>query len=59
MHLAVNLADRFLVVEALSNEDVPCLVTLVATCCLVAAKLEQPMHPSFNAMVELVNTCYA
>ena len=42
--LAVSVADRYLV-----N-----FVTLGVTCLLMAAKLEQPMHPSFNIMIRLL-----
>lgn len=52
--LAVSVADRYLVNLAVENQKAPCLVTLGVTCLLMAAKLEQPMHPSFNIMIRLL-----
>jgi len=52
--LAVSVADRYLVNLAVEGQKAPCLVTLGVTCLLMAAKLEQPMHPSFNIMIRLL-----
>ena len=52
--LAVSIADRYLVNLAVEGQKAPCLVTLGVTCLLMAAKLEQPMHPSFNIMIRLL-----
>ena len=54
LFLAVSIADRYLVNLAVEGQKAPCLVTLGVTCLLMAAKLEQPMHPSFNIMVRLL-----
>jgi hypothetical protein len=52
-YLAVSLADRYLVYLLVSQSPIPCLVKLSLTCILMAAKLEQPISPSFNRMVKL------
>ena len=54
LFLAVSIADRYLVNMAVEGQKAPCLVTLGVTCLLMAAKLEQPMHPSFNIMIRLL-----
>lgn len=54
LFLAVNLADRYLVFVAFHEAEVPYLVTLAMTCILVAAKLEQPVSPSFVYMIKLL-----
>ena len=54
LFLAVDLADRYLVYVAFSEARDPCLVTLAATCILMAAKLEEPISPSFLRMINLI-----
>ena len=49
--IAVSLADRYLVSIAVKKEKVPCLITLAVVCVLIAAKLEQPISPSFERMI--------
>lgn len=54
MHLAGNLADRYLSLILARGQPVPNLYTLGATVMLMAAKLEQPVSPSFNRMLALL-----
>ena len=54
LYLAVSLADRYLVYAAFSKKEPPCLVTLAVTCVLLAAKLEEPISPSFTRMINLL-----
>ena len=51
---ADSLADRYLVYLTVSNQHPPCLIRLAIICCLIAAKLDQPISPSFKRMVRLV-----
>lgn len=53
-YLACSLADRYLVNIAVQRKKAPCLIRLAITCTLMSAKLEQPISPSFNRMVRLV-----
>ena len=54
MHLAANLADRYLSISIQQGKSVPNLFCLGATVMLMAAKLEQPISPSFNRMIRLL-----
>lgn len=54
LHLAGSLADRYLSLLLHSGRPVPNLFTLGATVMLIAAKLEQPISPSFNRMLALL-----
>ena len=55
LHLAGSIADRYLKIVLSSNDQpIPNLFALAATCMLMAAKLEQPISPSFNRMVALL-----
>ena len=49
--IAVSLADRYLVSIAVKKGRVPCLITLAVISVLMAAKLEQPVSPSFTRMI--------
>lgn len=54
-HLAVSLADRYL--EALSSQAYTPKVNFVALATIsviIAAKLEQPISPSFSRMISLL-----
>lgn len=51
LYLAVSIADRYLVNLAVAKEKAPCLVTLSVTCLLIAAKIEEPISPSYLAMI--------
>ena len=55
LYLAVSLADRYLVYIAVGEAQAPpSLVTLAVTCILMAAKLEEPIAPSFARMINLL-----
>lgn len=56
LHLAVSVADRYL--AKISNLREPPKIDLVAIATisiLLAAKLEQPISPSFNRMLSLLS----
>ena len=53
--MAASICDRYLVNLAVKNEKAPCLIKLAIICTLMSAKLEQPVQPSYNRMVRLVN----
>ena len=55
-YLAVSIADKFLVFQTIRKRPIPCLVNLSLICCLMAAKLEQPISPSFNRMIKLAKS---
>lgn len=54
LYLAASLCDRYLVNLAVKGQRAPCLIKLSIITTLMAAKLEQPMQPSYNRMVRLV-----
>ena len=54
LFLAASIADRYLVNLTVKKIATPCLIRLAIICTLMAAKLEQPIQPSFNRMVKLV-----
>ena len=55
LHMAGSIADRYLrIILAKNNQPIPNLYCLGATCMLMAAKLEQPISPSFNRMIALL-----
>ena len=54
LYLACNLADRYLALLTILQRPSPCLIRLAFVCILMAAKLEEPIQPSFNRMVRLV-----
>lgn len=56
LYLAASLCDRYLVNLAVKNSVAPCLIKLAIICTLMAAKLEQPIQPSYNRMIRLVAT---
>ena len=58
LYLASSLADRHLVNLAVRNEPTPCLLKLTVVCTLIAAKLEQPVQPSYKRMISLVKTSW-
>ena len=51
---AVSLADRYLVSITVKKEKVPCLISLAVVSVLMAAKLEQPISPSFSRMINVL-----
>lgn len=55
LFIAVSLVDRFLVNIAVGKKKLPCLLTLVLTCTLLSAKLEEALQPSFKKLLRLVD----
>lgn len=55
LYLAASLVDRYLVNLAVKNGVAPCLIKLAVIATLMAAKLEEPIQPSYNRMVRLVS----
>ena len=51
---AVSIADRYLAALAARDEKPPNLLHLGTLCMLMAAKLDQPISPSFNRMISLL-----
>ena len=56
MFLACSIADRFLASYMRRDVKEPNLVHLATIALLLAAKLEQPMFPSFERMINLIPT---
>jgi len=54
LFLAVSLMDKYLAILTIDNKSPPCLITLSVTCLLMAAKLAQPISPSFTRMISLL-----
>ena len=54
LYLAASLCDRFLVNLAVRHMKAPCLIKLSIISTLLAAKLEQPVQPSYNRMIRLI-----
>jgi hypothetical protein len=54
MHLAGNITDRYLHHLAINGKHAPNLAMLATISILMAAKLEQPVSPSFNRMINLL-----
>lgn len=54
MFVAANIFDRYLAEIDASMFDEIKIVIIVTTCMLIAAKLEQPIAPSFEKMVSLL-----
>ena len=56
LHLAGSIADRYLLklLSSGNGEQVPNLFALAAAVMLMAAKMEQPISPSFNRMLALL-----
>ena len=54
MHLAGNIADRYLLHCARNGKIAPNMTALATTAILMAAKIEQPISPSFNRMISLL-----
>ena len=54
MHLAGAVADRYLSIIIARGKQVPNLFALAACVMLIAAKVEQPISPSFNRMIALL-----
>ena len=56
LYLAVSLMDKYLANQVLENKCPPCLITLSVTCVLMAAKLAQPISPSFTRLISLLQS---
>jgi len=54
LHLAGNIADRYLRLILAQGKPLPNFFALAATVMLMAAKVEQPISPSFNRMLGLL-----
>lgn len=54
MHLAGSIADRYLACLARKGMKAPSLTMLATIALLMAAKIEQPISPSFNRMINLL-----
>ena len=54
-HTAVSIVDRYISALNLHNCEAPESTLLATVALLVAAKLEQPMSPSFNKMLTLLS----
>ena len=54
LYLACGIADRYLALLTILGQPSPCLIRLAFVCTLMAAKLDEPIQPSFNRMVRLV-----
>ena len=54
LYLAVSLADRYLVNIAVRGKAAPDLINLGITCILMAAKLEEPVSPSFDYLIKIL-----
>lgn len=54
LYVAVSLCDRYLINLSINKLTPPCLIMLAVTCTLMAAKLEEPMQPSFTRMLKLL-----
>ena len=54
LYLAASLCDRYLVNLAVKSVKAPCLIKLAVIGTLMAAKLEEPIQPSYNRMIRLV-----
>ena len=54
LHLAVNIADRYLIYLAINGQSAPCLVNLSVTSLMIAGKIELPFAPSFAIMNKIL-----
>jgi len=54
LHLAVSIVDRYLLLCSQKNTPIPFGPTLAVVSILMAAKLEQPISPSFSRMITLL-----
>ena len=50
-HLAVNILDRYYSALSFNKRKAPCGVAMATISTLIAAKLEQPVQPSFSKML--------
>ena len=52
----MSIADRYLVNLAVRKQKAPDLILLTIVSTLLAAKLEEPLQPSFRKMLRLVQS---
>lgn len=52
--MAASLCDRYLSHLANNGAKAPCLIKLAIVTTLMSAKLEQPIQPSYNKMIRIV-----
>ena len=57
-HIAVSIVDRYLSHLAKNGRPAPELTALCVVSMLLAAKLEQPISPNFNRMINLLPEPY-
>lgn len=55
LFLACSLADRYLALLEIHGQPSPCLIRLAFVSTMMAAKLEEPMQPSFKRLIRLVH----
>jgi hypothetical protein len=55
LYTATHIADRFIMESTKAGHPPICLLLLALCCTLMAAKIDQPIAPSFNRMIKLVN----
>lgn len=55
LHIAVSLADRYLAHLAKTGQKAPLLSHLTVISLLMAAKLNEPLIPAFENMVNMIN----
>ena len=55
LHIAISLADRYLCHLAKSGQKAPLLSHLTVISLLMAAKLNEPLVPAFENMVNMIN----
>lgn len=55
LHIAVSIADRYLRYLAERSEKAPLLSHLTVISLLMAAKLNEPLVPAFENMVNMIN----
>lgn len=51
LSLAVSITDRYLYQLTLNSTKAPPITELSVVACVLAAKLEQPISPSYNKMI--------
>ena len=55
LHMAVSIADRYLAYLSKRGEEAPLLSHLTVICLLLSAKLNEPMIPAYENMVNTIN----
>lgn len=55
-YLAVSICDRYLFFLVSEKKEIPCLITLIITAVFLAAKVEQPLSPNMNKMIQIAHS---